>query len=167
MKRMYRQAALTFYLLGMVLLGGCTTYSRSENALGPAMVVSVSSDGMHAVSSHQSKHLVLWDLANHEKKAISNNANIYSAYFIHDSDNFLWQDLNDQVYVQTISGEVVKQFKHFPTYGHVMDSSLEHYVASDDDWNLFHGYGEDMQPMKKDGRSPSFLGSGKLIHLTI
>ncbi|TDX31733.1 hypothetical protein DFO67_103332 [Modicisalibacter xianhensis] len=131
------------------------------------MVISVSSDGIHAISSHLSKHLVLWNLEKHQKKIISNNANIYSAYYIHERDEFIWQDLKNQVYVQTVEGEVVKQFEHFPTYGHVMDSSLTHYVASDEDWNLFHGYGKDMQPIKQDGTSPSFLGAGKLMHLSL
>ncbi|GHA93504.1 WD40 repeat domain-containing protein [Modicisalibacter luteus] len=167
MKRAYRQAALPLFLMGMVLLDGCATYPPSENALGPAMVVSVSSDGRHAISSHSSKHLVLWDLEKHQKEIIFRDANIYSAYFIHGRDAFLWQDLADQVYVQTVEGEVVKQFEHFPTYGHVMDSSMAHYIASDDDWNLFHGYGKDLQPLKKDGSSPSFLGTGKLMHLSL
>lgn len=131
------------------------------------MVIGVSSDGRYAVSTHQSQHLVLWDLQQHSRSILSTNANIYSAYFIHDRDAFLWQDLNDTVRVQTVEGEVIKQFQHFPTYGNVMDTSLTHYIASDKNWNLFYAHGEETQPIKRDGTSPSFLGSGKLMHLTL
>ncbi|MEC9483987.1 MAG: WD40 repeat domain-containing protein [Halomonas sp.] len=152
----------------ILLVSACSTsQSQRGGALGPIMVLGVSSDGRHAISTHESKHLVLWDLERHRREILSTHANIYSAYFIHDRRAFLWQDLNNEVRVQTVDGEILKQFSHFPTYGHVMDTSLTHYVASDKDWNLFYGHGGAMQPIKRDGTSPSFLGSGKLLHLTL
>lgn len=151
-----------------IFMTACASNSTQPGGeLGPAMVISVSSDGRYAISTHKSKHLVLWDLQQLDRKILSTNANIYSAYFIHDRNAFLWQDLNDVVRAQTINGEVLKQFEHFPTYGHVMDTSLKHYIASDDKWSLFAGYGDEMVPIKKDGVSPSFLGTGKLLHLSI
>nr|WP_298414679.1 WD40 repeat domain-containing protein [uncultured Halomonas sp.] len=151
-----------------LLLVGCVSSSQQPGReLKQAMVVSVSSDGRYAISTHKSKHLVLWNIEQSSREILSTNANIYSAYFIHDRDAFLWQDLNDQVRVQTVDGDVLKQFEHFPTYGHVMDTSLEHYIASDNEWNIFHGYGNEIRPIKKDGSSPSFLGSGKLLHLSL
>ncbi|SHF86882.1 hypothetical protein SAMN02745148_03724 [Modicisalibacter ilicicola DSM 19980] len=131
------------------------------------MVLGVSSDGRHAISTHKSKHLILWDLEQRSRKILSTSANIYSAYFIHDRDAFLWQDLDNQVRVQTVNGAVLQKFRHFPTYGHVVDTSLEHYIASDEEWNLFHGYGKAMQPIKQDGTSPNFLGVGKLFILSL
>ncbi|HET8790077.1 MAG TPA: WD40 repeat domain-containing protein [Modicisalibacter sp.] len=151
----------------MFLTACASNSSQPGGKLGPAMVIGVSSDGRYAISTHKSKHLVLWNLQRHSRKILSTNANIYSAYFIHDRAAFLWQDLNDTVRVQTVDGEVLKQFEHFPTYGHVMDTSLTHYIASDENWNLFYAHGEEMQSIKRDGTSPSFLGSGKLMHLTL
>ncbi|WP_177223453.1 WD40 repeat domain-containing protein [Modicisalibacter xianhensis] len=109
----------------------------------------------------------MWNLEKQNRKILSSNANIYSAYFIHDRNAFLWQDLSNEVYIQTVNGEIIEHFSHFPTYGHVIDSSLNHYIASDSEWNLFHDHGENIQPIKQDGNSPSFLGSGKLMHLTL
>ncbi|MFD2436644.1 hypothetical protein [Modicisalibacter luteus] len=79
-------------LIGFSQLGGCALHGNAENTLGPAMVIGVSSDGHYAISTHRSKHLVLWDLEKHQKEIISRDANIYSAYFIHGRDAFLWQD---------------------------------------------------------------------------
>ena len=151
-----------------MLLTACAIISPPPGGrLGPVMVVGVSSDGRYAVSTHKSKHLVLWDLEAQQREILSTHANIYSAYFIHDRDAFLWQDLDDQVRVQTVNGEILRQFDHFPTYGHVMDTSLKHYIASDEHWSLFAGYGHDTVPVKQDGISPSFLGTGKLLHLSL
>ncbi|SDL05153.1 hypothetical protein SAMN05661010_00849 [Modicisalibacter muralis] len=155
-------------LIAAVILTACATgRSQPGGELGPAMVIGVSSDGRYAISTHKSQHLVLWDLQQHSRDILSTHANIYSAYFIHDRDAFLWQDLDDIVRVQTVDGEVLKQFAHFPTYGHVMDTSLTHYIASDDHWSLFAGHGDEIMPVKQDGISPSFLGTGKLLHLSI
>nr|WP_298374597.1 WD40 repeat domain-containing protein [uncultured Halomonas sp.] len=131
------------------------------------MVLGVSSDGRYAISTHTSKHLLLWDLEQQSRQILSTNANIYSAYFIHDRDAFLWQDLNDQVRVQTIDGEVLEEFAHFPTYGHVMGTSLEHYIASDDEWNLFHGHGDNMRTILSDGDVPGVVSAGKLLHISL
>src|SRR5262245_14541862 len=71
-----------------------------------AMVVSVSSDGNYAVSSHLNGELVLWDIKNKTRKIITNNANIYSAYFIKNSNQFMWQDdTTDKVFVEDINGK--------------------------------------------------------------
>ncbi|MGC3875201.1 WD40 repeat domain-containing protein [Halomonas sp. GXIMD04776] len=131
------------------------------------MVLGISSDGRYAISTHLSKHLVLWDLEQRQRKILSTNANIYSAYFIHERDAFLWQDLDNKVRVQTIDGEVLQQFAHFPTYGHVMNTSLEHYIASDDEWNLFHGHGNAMQTILSDGDVPGVVSAGKLLHISL
>ncbi|GHA93490.1 WD40 repeat domain-containing protein [Modicisalibacter luteus] len=158
---------VTIFTIFLLLAGCATSKSNQKSEIGPAMVISVSSDGHYAISSHLSKHLVLWNLDQKTRQTVSSNANIYSAYFIHNSDAFLWQDLNDQVYVQKIDGKVLDQFSHFPTYGHVMDESMTHYIASDDEWNLFHGHGEDMQPILSDGDVPGVLSTGKLMHISL
>jgi len=134
---------------------------------GPIVSVSVSNDGRYAISAHRSKELVLWNIETQTHNIVSENANLYSAYFVRGQDVFLWQDANDVVRVQTVDGEVIRQFEHFSTYGHVISDDLQTYIASDDKWNLFSGYGESLVPVLADGISPSFIGSGKLLNLSI
>ncbi|MBQ0833322.1 WD40 repeat domain-containing protein [Marinobacter sp.] len=136
-------------------------------AYGPAMSLGVSNDGRYIISSHRSNHLVLWDLANERYRELADDANIYSAYFVPGHELFLWQDLSNTVYLQDLEGEVRKEFKHFPTYGHAMDTSLTHYLSTNENWNLFYGYGGSLKPLLRDSISPSFMGSGKLLNLSL
>nr|WP_298522003.1 WD40 repeat domain-containing protein [uncultured Halomonas sp.] len=168
----YRKASLAiriaFVLTVILIQTACSTAnSQPGGTLGPVMVLGVSTNGRYAISTHKTKHLVLWDLEQRSREVLSTNANIYSAYFVHNRDAFLWQDLDNQVRVQTINGEVLKEFKHFPTYGHVMDTSLKHYIASDDEWNLFHGHGDAMQAILSDGDVPGVVSAGKLLHISL
>nr|WP_298374601.1 WD40 repeat domain-containing protein [uncultured Halomonas sp.] len=157
-----------FILAVILTLTACSTASNQPGGrLEEVMVLGVSSDGRYAISTHKSKHLVLWDLQQQSREILSTNANIYSAYFIHDRNAFLWQDLDNQVRVQTVDGDVLQQFDHFPTYGHVMDTSLEHYIASDNEWNLFHGHGNNMQTILSDGDVPGVVSAGKLLHISL
>ena len=151
------------------VLSACKPQSQgaATQSGGPAMVVSVSSDGRFALSSHRDNRIVLWDLGRKEKSLISDNANIYSAYFVRGTGLFLWQDLDDVVHIQGVDGEKVDSFHHFATYGHVLSADLKDYVSSDATWGLFHGWGDAMRPIKQDGQSPSFLGQGKLLNLTL
>ncbi|MFC3285020.1 WD40 repeat domain-containing protein [Litchfieldella rifensis] len=135
--------------------------------LEPVTALGVSSDGRYAVTTHQDGALVLWDIENRSRDVLSTEANLYSAYFISDSDAFLWQDLDNVVRIQRVDGKVIEAFEHFPTYGHVMDASFSDYLASDVDWNIFHGHGEAIRPVMQDGISPSFKGSGKILKLTL
>ncbi|SOB77643.1 hypothetical protein SAMN04488490_3467 [Marinobacter sp. LV10R510-11A] len=132
---------------------------------GPVMAVGVSDDGRYVISSHRSNHLVLWDIKEDRYEVVSSDANIYSAYFIPGQRAFLWQNLNNTVTAQTTGGEILEQFQHFPTYGHAIDASLTHYLSTNETWNLFYGYGDSLEPLLRDGDSPSFMGSGKLLNL--
>jgi len=134
---------------------------------GPVMSASVSSDGRYAISAHQDNHLVLWDLENQSRELLSRNANIYSARFVPDQDAYLWQDLDNRVRVESLYGETLKAFDHFPTYGHAFDGDLEHYLSADDTWNLFYGYEDSKRPALRDSESPSFVGTGKLLNLAL
>ncbi len=164
--RRYRVAA-ALLIACSVLVGCAASALPGFCSLSPAMVVCVSDDGRYAVSSHRERELVLWDIQQRTHEVISNNANIYSAYFIQGRDAFLWQDLEDVVRVQSVEGKVLESFEHFPTYGHVISADLQTYLASDVDWGLYLGHGETMRPLKDDGESPSFVGSGKLLNLTL
>ncbi|WP_231489615.1 WD40 repeat domain-containing protein [Billgrantia saliphila] len=138
-----------------------------HSRLEPVTSLSVSTDGRYVISVHEDSRLVLWNLEKREREVLSESANLYSAYFIDESDAFLWQGLDNIVRVQRVTGEVIEAFEHFPTYGHVMDSTLSNYLASDIDWNIFHGHGEAMRPVMQDGISPSFQGSGKILKITL
>ncbi|MDY0212811.1 MAG: hypothetical protein RBR06_07375 [Desulfuromonadaceae bacterium] len=163
-------AVCVLCLMAVFCSVGCQPGNSSEkNRTDPnaqALVVSISTDGRYVLSSNQDKTLVLWDLQQKSKTTISSQSNIYSAYFIKGTDKFLWQDLNDEVHVQEVSGKTITTFPHFPTYGHVMDQNLQTYFSSDQDWNIFSGFGQKLQPVKQDGDSPSFF-VGKLLNFSL
>lgn len=154
-------------VVALIFLASGVLAWKFANRLEPVTALSISSDGRYVVSTHEDGALVLWNVEDKNREVLSDKANIYSAYFIEESDAFLWQDQNDVVYVQRVNGEVLEQFEHFPTYGHVMDSTFSDYLASDERWNIFHGHGDAMQPVMQDGISPSFVGSGKILRLTL
>ncbi len=170
MTKIFFHTVVALCLVAVFFIAGCQPDSSSEkNKLNPeaqAMVVSVSTDGRYVLSSHQDKTLVLWDLHQKSKTTISNQSNIYSAYFIKGTDKFLWQDLNDTVHVQDIAGNTIKTFLHFPTYGHVMSQNLDVYFSSDQNWNIFSGFEQTLQAVKQDGVVPSFF-SGKLLNMSL
>ncbi len=158
---------VTALVLVCSVLVGCSAASvPGFGSLSPAMVVSVSEDGRYVVSSHREKELVLWDIEQRRHELISDHANIYSAYFIQGRDAFLWQDLEDVVLVQSVAGEVLQRFEHFPTYGHVMSADLDTYVASDEGWGIYIGKGPEAAAIKATD-SRAFLGFGKLLNLTL
>lgn len=134
---------------------------------GPVMSASVSESGRYAVTANRENMLILWDLEKQEWRKISGNANIYSATFVPGKDVFLWQDLENEVRVQSVDGEQLQAFDHFPTYGHRMTEDLETYISVDQEWNVFRGFGEELEPILQDGVSPSFLGTGKLLNLAL
>lgn len=140
---------------------------RAVTSLEPVTSLSVSSDGRYVISAHEDGALVLWDVDAQEREKLSDNANLYSAYFIPEGDAFLWQDQDDVVYVQRINGEVVEEFQHFPTYGHVMSADREHYLSSNQTWNIYHGHGDASQPVLLDSQRPSFTGTGQVLNLSM
>ncbi|MGO1659294.1 MAG: WD40 repeat domain-containing protein [Marinobacter sp.] len=131
------------------------------------MSAGVSDSGRYAITAHRDNSLILWDIKEEKWKTLNGKANVYSATFAPDRDVFLWQDLNDRVKVQTVTGEELLNFNHFPTYGHLMSSDMATYVSADQEWNVFTGYGDNKTPVLKDGISPSFTGSGKLLNLAM
>ena len=132
-------------------------------------VVSLSSDGQYAITSGADKRITLWDLKNRKAKIISTDANIYSAYFIKNTHNFIWQDLKkNKVYVQNVNENIIKTFRPgFPTYGHVMTTNLQTYIASDQRWNLFWCKQNKCQVIKSSYVMNGFLGTGKLLNLML
>ncbi|WGI26767.1 WD40 repeat domain-containing protein [Halomonas alkaliantarctica] len=140
---------------------------RALTGLEPATSLSMSSDGRYVISAHEDGALVLWDIEDQQKEQLADNANLYSAYFIPEGDVFLWQDQDDVVYVQRVNGDVVEEFEHFPTYGHVMSVDRQHYLSSNKTWNIYHGHGDALRPVLLDSHSPSFTGTGQVLNLSM
>jgi len=132
-----------------------------------AMFVSVSSDGEYAVTSSVGKSVILWDIQHKTKTLISTNANIYSAYFIKNSDKFIWQDLNDIVHVEDVYGNMIETFKASPTYSEVMTSNLNTYFSTDEDWNLWKRENNQLKIIKKEYGGAGFIGAEKPMNLTL
>ena len=131
----------------------------------PAMSVSVSTDGYYVVSGHVGRNadpsnpigqLVLWDIEKKTKTVLSKNANAFSAMFIPDSHEFMWQDDKDIIYMQNVDGQVIKRFEHpFTVQNHRMTADKSFYLSADM-WNhLYKGYQNDITPIYTDGASIS------------
>ena len=159
-----RKSVSNFVMLCLILLSAKLAYAKYVD-IGSVMVASLSTDGRYVVTSHRNRAIVLWDILEKRKKIISRHGNIYSAYFIKHSDHFMWQDLNNVVHIQDISGKVIKSFASFPSYGHLSNHHENNYFVSDDKWNL---YQRREHHLKKSANSyRSFPGSAKLLNLTI
>lgn len=143
-------------------------YSAPSHKTSIAMIISISSDGQYAVSSHLNGEIMLWDLSRRTKELIATHANIYSAYFIKQSHWFMWQDQHNIVHVVDVSGKSILQFQNnFAVYGQVMTADLKQYFASDQDWNLYKGFGNHQKLIKSAYDVNGFLSSGKLLNLTL
>jgi len=107
------------------------------------MLLSVSRDGKYALSTDDFNTAILWDLKKHTQKTLDNYANIYSAYFLKDSQHYMWQDWDNVVHIENLNGQEIKNFKiDYEVYGHVMTTDLQHYFYSDSHHDLYKGYGE-------------------------
>ena len=133
-----------FFLFGLLISTvGCSATS-GVTSLG------VSSDGQYIITAHGRDELVLWDVAKKEKKLLAKNANPYSAYFIPDSHEFMWQDTNNVVHIQDVNGQEIKQFSHFETEGHVITADKSFYLSADTWGKLYKGYGGNLVPVYTD-----------------
>ncbi len=152
----------------LVTLAGCHTESASSGRIsisniGSVQVLDVSDDGHWVISTHDSRHAILWNIEQKTYRLVSTDANIFSAGFIPNSHQFIWQDLNGWVHVADINGQEVKRFRNFPVYGHaLMASGL--YVSVNDDYGIFTGIGEAQEKLKVEGGS--YQGFGKLLNLS-
>ncbi|WP_242649542.1 WD40 repeat domain-containing protein, partial [Rodentibacter pneumotropicus] len=105
---------------------------------------------------HGKDELVLWDLTKKEKKLLAKNANPYSAYFIPDSHEFMWQDSNNVVHIQNIEGKEILQFPHFKTEGQAISADKSFYLSADEWGKFYKGHGKDLVPIYTDAPiSPS------------
>ena len=133
---------IAFFLVGIfVLQAAACTSNKSRHAKGnEVMVASMSSNGRYVITTNKNRHAYLWDLKKHQQKQLSTYpVNIYSAYFIKGTDQYLiQQDNTNQVLVKDTQNQLIKTIKPgFPSYGEVMSSDLKHYYASDKNYNVY------------------------------
>lgn len=151
-------------LLSFVTLTACSQQPPKQDGI---MVLSMSTNGQYIIASTLRNKLLLFNIKNHTKKLISNTANIYSAYFSKNANAFIWQNnKNNQVTVESINGQTLQIFNPgFPTYGEVITSNLQTYIASDVNFNLYIRKNKKSNWIKQD--STGFYGLGKLLNLKI
>ena len=127
-----------------------------------AAFLSLSSDGNYAISTHHGNYLVLWDIKKQKKTLLSKSANIFSASFIKGGHTFLWQDLDNNVFVQSTKGKVIKKFNpKIATYTHMMQSNLEDYFTFDVDMSIFHLKNKNIEKQIKVGHH-EYWSMGKI-----
>jgi len=132
------------------------------------MVVSVSSDGNYAISTDLYQHAILWNLKEKKYKLVAKNINVYSAYFVKHTDDFMYQnDKSNEVIIENIKGKIIKRLNPgFPTYGEVITSDLQNYFASDDNYNIYRDNNNQIKKIYMAWRE-SFEGFGKLFNLNL
>ena len=126
----------------------------------PVISLSVSTDGRYAISGHAARktnsvsprgQMVLWDIEKKQKTILSDNANSFSALFIPDSHEFMWQDQNDIVHMQNVEGQEIKSFKHPHVQNHRITADKSFYLSVDFWGRIYKGYGDEIQPVYTDG----------------
>ncbi|WP_373766165.1 WD40 repeat domain-containing protein [Glaesserella sp.] len=157
-------------LLKLLCLFSLLVSTASCSSTSGVTSLGVSSDGRYVITAHGRDELVLWDIAKKEKKLLAKNANSYSAYFIPDSHEFMWQDTNNVVHIQNVNGQEIKQFPHFETEGHIITADKSFYLSADTWGKLYKGYGDNLVPVYTDtpigGLQPYNLSINKNYILT-
>ena len=136
-------------------------YNRTD----PVISLSVSSDGRYVVSGHVGRNadpsnpigqLVLWDIEKKTKTVLSKNANAFSAMFIPDSHEFMWQDDKDIIYMQNTDRQVIKSFQHpFTLQNHRITANKSFYLSADMYNHLYLGQEDALKPVYTDGAATS------------
>ena len=136
---MTKQKKISMFLILLILsfsslfyYNYCLPISDNDYAVDePIISLGVSSDGRYIISVDNKGSVVLWDLEKKSKKLLDKKGNIYTAFFIKETDKFMWQNYEtNDVTVQNIHGETVKKF-HVEglSYGHGIGTNLEYYVT--------------------------------------
>ncbi|WP_373840521.1 WD40 repeat domain-containing protein [Glaesserella sp.] len=131
----------------------------------PVLSLSVSSDGRYVISAHAGRDadihkpigkLVLWDIEKKEKKVLAKNANAFSAAFVPDGHEFMWQDDKNVVHIQNVDGKEVNSFPHFQVKTHIISADKTFYLSSNMEnyGALYEGYGKNLKPVYTDGGFP-------------
>ncbi|WGE88049.1 WD40 repeat domain-containing protein [Actinobacillus equuli subsp. haemolyticus] len=146
--RKHIRVIVTLCLSAVIIIS--YAYSKGLFSREEVASLSVSSDGKYVISAHYGGELVLWNIPKREKKTLAKNANVYSAYFIPESHEFIWQDSANIVHIQNVSGQEIKQFPHFKTEGHRITADKSFYLSANTSGKLYKGYGENLVPIYTD-----------------
>ena len=161
MSRSLKIRVIVLTTILFVILFGIYKYISTA----PVLSLSVSTDGRYVISAHAAEdadrhkpigQLVLWDVDRKEKTILARNANAFSASFIPDSHEFMWQDSKNIVHIQNVEGKEVTNFRHFQVKTHIMSADKQFYLSSnmEDNGQLYKGYGKDLVPVYTDGGIP-------------
>jgi len=96
-----------------------------------AVSLSVAPNGKRILFVTSAHKLSLLDLVTKSTKVISDQANPYSAYYMRDSSGFVWQDLDNLVYIHDQEGALIDSFKHESVCKHVAYNKGDLYVSLD------------------------------------
>lgn len=156
---------ISLYIISCIFLTACQKLPPPQE--DGIMALSMSSNGQYIIATTLRKKLILFNTVKHTSKVLSKQANIYSAYFIKNTNDFIWQnDKNNTVYIESVTG---KQIRHFsldvPSYGEVMTSNLKTYICSDENFNLI--FEEPHKTEIKQFNGTGFQGAGKVMNLDI
>jgi WD40 repeat protein len=95
-------------------------------------VVSVSSDGQYAITTDEHERAILWDLTKHNSRVLDKKAHIFSAYFIPDTNDYLWQDQKKNIHIRNLVNQNKEDFKiPFFTLSQVMTKDQKYYMIGD------------------------------------
>ena len=126
----------------------------------PIISLSVSTDGRYAISGHAAREtrsvnprgqIVLWDIEKKTKTILSDNANSFSAMFIPESHEFMWQDQKRVIHIQNVEGKEIKSFLHPSVQNHRITADKAFYLSVDFWGRIYKGYGDEIQPVYTDG----------------
>ena len=156
MSKIWKFVALAIVAIAIIVALFIYLHQQTD----PVISISVSTDGRYAISGHAARktnsvsprgQMVLWDIEKKQKTILSDNANSFSALFIPDSHEFMWQDQNDIVHVQNVDGQEIKSFKHPHVQNHRITADKSFYLSVDFWGRIYKGYGDEIQPVYTDG----------------
>jgi WD40 repeat protein len=101
-------------------------------------VVSVSSDGHYAITTDESERAVLWNLQKHTSQLLDKKVHVFSAYFIPQTQDYLWQDQNKIIHIRNIENKNQEDFKiPYFVFGQAMTKDRKYYMLSSIGGGLF------------------------------
>ena len=133
--------AFILLFLFLCLLTACSNNENKNKIPNRAMVVSVSSNGEYAFTTNSDRNAYLWNIKDKTYQKINHGfpVNIYSAYFIPNTNLFMYQnDKTNEVIIENVNGKVIKTFNPgIPTYGEIISKNLKYYAASEVNYNTY------------------------------
>ena len=142
---------LVFSFCCLVFLIGCTQNHQKTIQEDYVVKLQISTNGRYVITNNINRHAYLWDIKNKTYKDLGAPFNIYSAYFIPNTNNYMLQnDRNNQIEIYNADNQkLIKSFAwKFPTYGQAITKDLNHYVAANR-WFDIYKYDLQMQKEKR------------------